>query len=54
MRSAKRTYVSLCLALIGLTALAGFFHYIWVGPSEIDERDEAAARDMGRKPEKTS
>jgi len=41
------------LALIGLTALAGFFHYIFVGPSETDERDEAAARDMARKLEKT-
>jgi len=41
------------LALIGLTALAGFFHYIVVGPSETDERDEAAARDMARKLEKT-
>ena len=26
-----------------LTALAGFFHYIRVGPNETDERDEAAA-----------
>ncbi|HME37783.1 MAG TPA: formate dehydrogenase N subunit beta transmembrane domain-containing protein, partial [Steroidobacteraceae bacterium] len=41
------------LVLIGLTALAGFFHYIRVGPMESDERDEAAAKDIARKPEKT-
>jgi formate dehydrogenase iron-sulfur subunit len=41
------------LALIGFTALAGFFHYVSVGPSEIDERDEAAADDNARKLEKT-
>jgi formate dehydrogenase iron-sulfur subunit len=41
------------LAVIGLTALAGFFHYICVGPSESDERDEAAAKNMARKQEKT-
>ena len=31
------------LALMGLTALAGFLHYIRVGRNETDERDEAAA-----------
>ena len=41
------------LALMGFTVLAGFFHYIRVGPNETDERDEAAARDMARKQEKT-
>jgi formate dehydrogenase iron-sulfur subunit len=40
------------LALMGFTALAGFFHYIRVGPNETDERDEAAARDLARKQEK--
>jgi formate dehydrogenase iron-sulfur subunit len=42
------------LALMGFTALAAFFHYVRVGPDEIDERDEAAARDMASKLEKTS
>jgi formate dehydrogenase iron-sulfur subunit len=42
------------LALMGFTALAGFFHYIRVGPGETDEHDEAAARDMASKLEKTS
>jgi len=41
------------LALMGLTALAGFFHYIRVGANETDERDEAAARDMTNKAERT-
>jgi formate dehydrogenase iron-sulfur subunit len=34
----------LALAAMALTALAGFFHFVRVGPNEIDERDEAAAR----------
>jgi formate dehydrogenase iron-sulfur subunit len=29
---------------MALTALAGFFHFVRVGPNEIDERDEAAAQ----------
>jgi formate dehydrogenase iron-sulfur subunit len=29
---------------MALTALAGFFHFVRVGPNEVDERDEAAAR----------
>ena len=36
----------LALLAMGLTALAGFFHYIRVGPNETDERDEAAARQL--------
>jgi formate dehydrogenase iron-sulfur subunit len=34
----------LALAVMALTALAGFFHFVRVGPNEVDERDEAAAR----------
>jgi formate dehydrogenase iron-sulfur subunit len=34
----------LALLVMGLTALAGFFHFVRVGPNEVDERDEAAAR----------
>ena len=34
----------LALAIMGLTALAAFFHFVRVGRNEIDERDEAAAR----------
>jgi formate dehydrogenase iron-sulfur subunit len=41
------------LALMGLTVLAGFFHYVFVGQNETDERDEAAAKDLARKLEKT-
>jgi formate dehydrogenase iron-sulfur subunit len=42
------------LAIMALTALAGFFHFVRVGRNEVDERDEAAARasmDANRKPE---
>ncbi|MDB5767485.1 MAG: fdoH, partial [Collimonas fungivorans] len=35
----------LVLAGIALTALAGFFHYIKIGPNEVTEEDEAAERD---------
>jgi formate dehydrogenase iron-sulfur subunit len=43
----------LALAVMGLTALAGFFHYIRVGPDETDASDEAAAREMAKTLEKT-
>jgi formate dehydrogenase iron-sulfur subunit len=33
----------LALAAMAFTALAGFFHYVRVGPDETDEADEAAA-----------
>jgi formate dehydrogenase iron-sulfur subunit len=33
----------LALAAMALTALAGFFHYIRVGPNETDESDEHQA-----------
>jgi formate dehydrogenase iron-sulfur subunit len=42
----------LALALMGLTALAGFFHYVRVGPDEVDERDEVAADEAARSMEK--
>jgi formate dehydrogenase iron-sulfur subunit len=42
----------IALALMGFTALVGFFHYVRVGPNETEERDEAAAKDAARKPEK--
>jgi formate dehydrogenase iron-sulfur subunit len=41
------------LAIMGLTALAGFFHYIRVGPDETDASDEAAARELAKSLEKT-
>jgi formate dehydrogenase iron-sulfur subunit len=41
------------IALMAFTALAGFFHYIRVGPDETDERDEAAAAAASPRPEKT-
>jgi formate dehydrogenase iron-sulfur subunit len=40
------------LAVMAFTALAGFFHYIRVGPDETDASDEAAAQEMARKLEK--
>jgi formate dehydrogenase iron-sulfur subunit len=33
----------LALAAMALTALAGFFHYVRVGPNETDDGDEARA-----------
>ena len=50
----KGTAKPLSLAVMGLTALAGFFHLVRVGRNEVDESDEAAARaslDASRKPE---
>ena len=50
----KGTAKPISLALMGLTALAGFFHFVRVGRNEVDESDEAAARaslDASRKPE---
>ena len=44
----------LSLALIALTALTGFFHFVRVGRNEVDERDEEAARgslEANRRPE---
>jgi len=35
----------LALAGIALTALAGFFHYIKVGPNQVSAEDEAAERE---------
>ena len=37
------------LAAMALTALAGFFHYIGVGPNETDDADEAAADEMAKR-----
>jgi formate dehydrogenase iron-sulfur subunit len=34
----------IALAAMAFAALAGFFHFVRVGRNEIDERDEAAAR----------
>jgi formate dehydrogenase iron-sulfur subunit len=40
----KGTAKPVSLALMALTALAGFFHLVRVGRNEVDEHDEAAAR----------
>jgi formate dehydrogenase iron-sulfur subunit len=37
------------LAAMALTALAGFFHFIRVGPNEVNDEDEARARDEASK-----
>jgi formate dehydrogenase iron-sulfur subunit len=42
------------LALMAFTVLAGFFHYIRIGPDETEERDEAAADATSQPPEKPS
>jgi formate dehydrogenase iron-sulfur subunit len=42
------------VALMALTALAGFFHYIRVGPDETDPADEAAAEAARRSQEPSS
>jgi formate dehydrogenase iron-sulfur subunit len=50
----KGTAKPISLAIMGLTALAGFFHFVRVGRNEVDESDETAARaslDASRKPE---
>ncbi len=39
------------LALMGLTALAGFFHFVRIGRNRIEDSDEAGAREK-RNPEK--
>jgi formate dehydrogenase iron-sulfur subunit len=45
----------LSLALMALTALAGFFHFVRVGRNEVDEHDEAAARaSLGATPPPTA
>jgi len=47
----------LALAAMAFAAIAGFFHYIRVGPNETDESDEARAAEEARKlnsPEKRS
>ncbi|HTI16255.1 MAG TPA: formate dehydrogenase subunit beta [Trinickia sp.] len=39
----------LALGAMALAVLAGFFHYVRVGPNEVSEADEAAARDEARR-----
>ena len=39
----------LAVAGLALTALAGFFHYTRVGPNEVTDEEEAAARDEARR-----
>jgi formate dehydrogenase iron-sulfur subunit len=39
----------LAVAGIALAALSGFFHYTRVGPNEVTEEDEAAAREEARR-----
>jgi formate dehydrogenase iron-sulfur subunit len=39
----------IALGVMALAALAGFFHYTRVGPNEVSEADEAAARDEARR-----
>ena len=39
----------LAVAGLALTALAGFFHYVRVGPNEVSDEEEQAARDEARR-----
>ena len=39
----------LAVAGIAPTALAGFFHYVRVGPNEVSAEEEQAARDEARR-----
>src|SRR3546814_10837009 len=39
------------VAAMALTALAGFFHYMRVGPDEVDEEDERKAAEEARREE---
>jgi len=53
VRTWKGMAKPLALAAMAFTALAGFFHYIGVGPDETDAEDEANAEEMGKKLERT-
>jgi formate dehydrogenase iron-sulfur subunit len=44
----------LALGAMALAALAGFFHYTRIGPNEVTEEEEAAARDEARRPKERS
>ena len=52
VRAWKGITKPLAVAAMAFTALAGFFHYVRVGPAETDEGDEAAAEEAAKKPEK--
>src|ERR1700720_2191135 len=39
----------LAVAAMAFTALAGFFHYIGIGPDETDDEDEAKAAELAKK-----
>ena len=43
----------LALAGMAFAAVAGFFHYIGIGPDETDDEDEAKAADEAKRLEKT-
>jgi formate dehydrogenase iron-sulfur subunit len=42
----------LALAAMAFAAVAGFFHYVGIGPDETDEEDEAKAADAAKRREK--
>jgi formate dehydrogenase iron-sulfur subunit len=56
VRAWKGITKPVALAALALTALGGFLHYIYKGPEETDNKDEAAAaaaaQKMAEKPEK--
>jgi formate dehydrogenase iron-sulfur subunit len=49
VRTWKGVSKPLALAAMAFTAVAGFFHYIGVGPDETDNKDEAAADEAAKK-----
>jgi formate dehydrogenase iron-sulfur subunit len=52
VRTWKGIAKPLALAAMAFTAVAGFFHYIGIGPDETDEEDEAKAADAAKRLEK--
>jgi formate dehydrogenase iron-sulfur subunit len=52
VRAWKGVTKPLAVAAMAFTALAGFFHYIRVGPDETDDHDETAAQEEAKKLEK--
>ena len=42
------------VAAMALTALAGFFHYVRVGPNEVSEEDEREASEGSRQPQEAN
>jgi formate dehydrogenase iron-sulfur subunit len=53
VRTWKGIAKPLALAAMAFTAVAGFFHYIGIGPDETDDEDEAKAAEAAKRVEKS-